>query len=50
VIALHAGDKLQGEFIIAKADEFEYRDPVDGSVSSHQVSQSTTKMYQRTKR
>jgi phosphoglucomutase len=33
--ALKPGNKVHG-FVLAKADEFEYKDPVDGSVSSHQ--------------
>jgi len=30
------GEKLGGGYVVAVADEFEYTDPVDGSVSSHQ--------------
>ena len=30
------GDKL-GHFVVEHIDEFEYKDPVDGSVSSRQV-------------
>jgi phosphoglucomutase len=30
------GEKLGGGYVVAVADEFEYTDPVDGSVSSNQ--------------
>ena len=29
--------KTFGEFTVKDGDDFEYRDPVDGSISSHQV-------------